>query len=653
MRIVRTFSLVLVVLASAMSAACGGNGAPTIDPIGEKVAYVNSSFELRVTASDPDGDALKFSYSSDIPDFKTRPGVEFLQDGSSAMLRFTPLPGDVGNHSFGFTASDKESKDEAQAFVEIRYAPSSNAPIFREPLGTGTLLDLSKTDSMKLKIVVEDPDNSDVTIDQEQPLIEGAKLDQDTGLTAWWSWTPTQEQIASTDRFVLTLSADDGSNAKVLKNYLIVLRKGNKTNCPGEAPVVSHTATDFSQVTGLVVDMVATDDKGLGVEPLLYYSFEDPGSPADLTKMMQTTMLLIDGDPKNGSWGADVPNPVAGQPAGSSADLFYVFVAQDDDDAEGDCDHVTQAPETGSYHVKVTNPGGQGGLAVCEPCTSDVQCGGAADNCLMLGSSGEGRCGKACTSDDECPSAEYYCSISEWKSVDGVEARQCIPSTFECGTVNPGDCTDDTYDTGAGNDTLKSVENAAGITPGTINAVSCPGVPSGADEDWYVFDIDADATVTVSLSGGAASDLALQLIDPSGNALETSNTLGSKESVSRCLTKGYYFARVYSKDTAENSYTLTYKSVAGSCSATCEDDTDEEDDGSSTARAVTLDGMSAYKSSTNVICPWDEDWYKVSLISGETVYASLLFDQANDKEDLDIRFYQGSTLLTKCTETDD
>jgi len=303
--------------------------------------------------------------------------------------------------------------------------------------------------------------------------------------------------------------------------------------------------------------------------------------------------------------------------------------------------------------VKVTNPGGQGGLGVCEPCTSDVQCGGATDNCLTLGSSGEGRCGRACTSDTDCPGAEYYCSMSEWESVDGVAARQCIPSTFECGTVNPGDCTDDTYDSGAGNDTLKSVESAAGITPGTINAVSCPGAPSGADEDWYVFDIDADTMVTLTLSGGATSDLALQLIDPGGNALDTSNSLGSKETVKRCLTKGYYFARVYSKDTAENSYTLSFAQVAQSCSATCEDDPDEEDDGSSTARNVTLDGTMAFKSNTNVICPWDEDWYKIALIAGETVYASLSFDQANDKEDLDIRFYQGATLLTKCTETDD
>lgn len=649
MRRARPLSCVLVVLAAFSFAACGGNEAPKLDPIGEKVAYVNSSFELRVTASDPDGDNLKFSYGSSIPDFKRRPGVEFLQDGSSALLRFTPLPGDVGIRAFDFTVSDGEEKDQTTASVEIRYAPSSNSPVFREPLGTGTLIDLSKNDSVKLRIVVEDPDSSDVVIDQEQPVIEGAKLDQDSGLTAWWTWAPTQEQIATTDRFVLTLSADDGSNAKVLKNYLLVLRKGTKTNCPGEAPVISHTPQDANTVTGLVLDMAVSDDKGLGLEPLLYYSFDDPGEPADLTKMMQTTMMLMDGDERNGTWAADVPNPVAGQAAGSTGDVYYAFVAQDDDDATGDCDHVTQAPESGAYHMKVTNPGGEGGLGVCEVCTSDKQCGGSADNCLPLGSSGEGRCGKACTGDTDCPGQEYYCTISEWESVDGVKARQCIPTTFECGTVNPGDCTDDVHEE---NDTLQSVVKAPGILPGTFDAMSCPGAPSGADEDWYVFDIDADSQVTFTINGGSASDLSLQLVDQSGNVLDQSTTLGSNETVESCLTQGYYFVRVFSMDTAKNSYSLTYKSVATSCAASCDDDPDEEDDNSSTARVVSVSQSSAYKSNTNAICPWDEDWFKLTLSVGQTVYATAAFDQANDKEDLDIRFYKGTTLLTKCTETD-
>jgi hypothetical protein len=639
-------ALLLSFLATPLFGACNSNEAPSIDPITAKYAYVNSAFELTVTGSDPDGDRLTFSYSSDIADLAGREGVSFGQDGSSALFRWTPKSGDIGIHPFTFNVTDGKETRSTGCNIEVLYQPSSTSPIFREPVGTGTIVDVSKTPEIKVHVVVEDSDTPEVSIGQEEPVAPGSEIVQDGPQTAYWTWTPTPAQLAAMDRHVLTLSADDHSNTPVLKNYLIVLKKPMKSNCPGGAPVVQHTPSNETTVVDVTIDAVVQDDKGLAHEPMLYYSMTDPGSVPDPTQMTQVAMIQITGDAMNGQWAADVPNPVATAPAGTAADVYYVIVAKDNDDAAGDCDHETQAPAAASYKMTVTNAGGEGGLGVCEPCSHDTQCGGGNDNCLGLGSSGEGYCGKACTDDAECPPSEYYCSISEWPSKDGAKSRQCIPKSFECKATQQ--CADDSFEP---NDTRDDVLQAAGLQPGTYDAMSCPGATAGSDDDWYIFDIGSDTQVNISIQGSSASDLDLQLVDKDGNTLQTSAKLGSNESVSACVGQGYYFILVNSTDKATNSYKLTFQTAAQSCSSTCTDDAKEPDDSRTQARNVPVDYGSSYKAVANQICSGNDDWYKMSLMKGETVYATIAFTQTEPNQDLDLRFYDATTILTKCEET--
>ena len=46
-------------------------------------------------------------------------------------------------------------------------------PVFREPLGSGTTLDLSQSNCIELDILVEDPDSPNVDISLEEPLEDG------------------------------------------------------------------------------------------------------------------------------------------------------------------------------------------------------------------------------------------------------------------------------------------------------------------------------------------------------------------------------------------------------------------------------------------------------------------------------------------------
>ena len=637
--------------AAALVALAGGcaNGAPKLEPLSDQTAYVEKEFTLELRASDPDGDELTFTFVvADLPDIFTRASVQEVRKGE-ATFRWTPIISDKGAHSFDFVASDGKTTNRATIVITVELDEGGGTgPSFRKPVGTGTTLDLAQKDCGSLDVVVEDPDSAEVVITQEEPVIAGASLSQDSGLTAKWNWCPTTDQIAASDRYMLRLGADDGTT-KVTKDYLIVLRKPQKTDCPGTAPVITHTPEDDTTLLPLVVFADVADDKGIKNEPLLYYSYTQPATPPDIGAMTQVSMMLMWGDMTSGTWGVEIPNPVVSSPVGTQASVWYVIVAQDNDDAAGDCDHLTQAPATGSYKMTVTRPADEAGRGLCEACTADVQCGGANDNCLALGSGGETYCAKACTQDTDCGDSNYYCSVTEWTSVDGAVARQCLPKTYRCPPV--ADCQDDTFEP---NNSLTAVQSATALTTGAHSGLKLCPAGTGLDEDWYPIVITADTEVTASITATAPPDLDLALYNASGGVVTKSDGLTANETVTSCLTAGRYYLRVYGYGTTAATYTLTYGTVAQSCYV-CSDDSNEPDDNASQARVVNLTA-GRYVSTTNAICANNDDWYKVHLTSGQTLHVTVAFTQTNAKEDLDIRLYQqsGSNVvdLIGCTEAD-
>jgi hypothetical protein len=638
--------------------ALGGcsNSPPRLERLADpQTALVENEFTLPLRASDPEGDAISFTFKvDDLPDINNRAAIDPGAAGQ-ATFRFTPIISDVGSHTFDFIASDGSSTAVQTIVIEVKSPDMNSAPIFRQPLGTGTTLDLGAKPCGGLTILIEDNDSPEVEIKQEEPVIAGADFQQDSGLTAKWSWCPTADQIAADDRYMLRLSASDGKNTTT-KDYLIVLRKPVKTDCPGAAPTIELTDTPQEDATllPLIVFANVADDVGIKVEPLIYYSLTPPANPPDLSQMTQLSMLLLSGDMTSGLWGVELPNPVVDQPQGATATVYYLIVAQDNDDAAGDCDHITQAPASGAYTMTITNPGGgQQGRGLCEACTADIQCGGPSDNCLRMGTAGEGFCFRACGGDTDCVDAAhptgYYCSLSEMVSVDGVSARQCIPDTYSCG---PPPCVNDSYEP---NDSQAAVTTATALAAGSYPGLKlCPSTGGTKDEDWYPIQIAADSNLTASINGTATTDLDLALLDANGVIIAKSDGLTSVETVTACLKPGRYYLRVYSWAAGENTYSLTWSKTATTCSV-CADDPAEPDDNAGQARVVNL-GSGRFYSDTNAICANNEDWYKVTLQANQHVYATVAFTQTTPKEDLDIRFFGQSTGgslidITNCDET--
>ncbi|MBE7480543.1 MAG: pre-peptidase C-terminal domain-containing protein [Polyangiaceae bacterium] len=636
-------SLVLVV------SGCGGgddNSPPKLDPIPDQVAAVGTELSVALRATDPDGDPITFSYKADLGDIKNRAQLT-SGAGGTAVFKWVPIGSDVGIHSFDFIASD--GKDDARRTVAIDVksaAGGAGSPVFIKPLGTGTTLDLGSKKCVELPIVIQDADSTQVEIAQEPPLIDGATLEQTDGLEATWSWCPTPEQISGGELFSLLLSAYDSENAKVLKDFLIVLQKGVKPDCPGDGPVITHSPGDQSTNLDIAIDADVSDDKGLKYPPLLMYSTTDPGQTPDLSAMTQVTMTQVSGDMVNGKWTAAIPNPVADKPTGTTGKLFYLIVANDNDDAEGDCDHQTRSPDPGSHSMTVTNATSSG-QKECSSCSSDVQCGGPEDNCIFV--AGAKVCGLACIDDFDCP-LSHECSTAPVLSVSGKSAKQCIPSSGKCGGSTT-QCTDDSHED---NDTLTQVKTKPGLPAGTYQLKSCPGAPFD-DEDWYPIDIASESTVTATLSGGASSNLDLMLKDSTGKVVVSSAKPGSQESVTSCLTPGRYYFHVWAWSKAENSYSLTWSKQNG-CTAQCVDDSSDtggkNDDNKSQARDADITS-GPYKSAAQQICAWDDDWFKVFMVKDETIKATLKFTQTKASEDLDLYLYDPAGVqLTKCTEAD-
>ncbi len=450
----RTHLLLCLLLASS----CAQNNRPEILPIEAQTAFVGSRFELRIQASDPDGDALEFDYACPTLELGTR--ARLVKVGSEAVFTWTPIASDVGEHQIDFSASDGSSTDLEPVAVTVKPSKAGeSAPIFRKPLGEGTTLDLGQQTCITIDVAVEDSDSVSVEIRQRTP-IAGATLKSAGPLAATFNWCPTAAQ-ADQQRFVLQLEADDHDNPPVPKDYTILIRSALPPGCPGDAPAISHTPPG-AQTTALEISITAivTDDKGLKAgSPTVYYTTTAPADPKklDFKTLSQATMTLAGGT----SYTAKLPNPTAGLAAGETRILYYVIVAEDDDDKTGTCDHRTQAPDGSVFQIPVTRP------TTTPTCTKTAECqagqvcgptGCVSDVCTPTDTNGDGlykeqsncpakhfcpakgpavspsNCVESCAADSDCKLAGYKCKVFDTVKGCGQEGSKNIGtgcSTFK------------------------------------------------------------------------------------------------------------------------------------------------------------------------------------------------------------------------------
>lgn len=640
----------LGLLAPLLLLACG-TGGPQIRGLEDQVTAVGTELVIELSATSEGGDDIRFSYDSNASITADRGGLN-QRPGSSAVFTWTPTAADIGVYTFDFRATNSTGESTESITIEVRSAIGLDSlPVFRRPLGAGTALDVSEDDCIEVEILVDDQDSAEVLLTEEEPRIDGAELVQDDGLSGRWQWCPTKAQKAAQDRYMLTIGADDGDNAIALKHYQVILRDSTERICPGEDPIILHTAADVDTANGIILSATVEDDIGIHGAVSLYYSDTRPSDPPDLGSMVLAPMELVNGSVKSGTWKVTLPNPVVDEEPGAAATLYYAIVADDNDDRVGSCDNSS----TLGFEMLVTNVGGTGELGQCEPCTSDRQCGGDKDLCLAVGPEAEPFCFTACDDDAQC-SAGYRCSPDALNSADGNSGRQCIPEDESCSEFT---CEDDAFEQNDG------ISQSVALSPGSHEDLRlCPFKLYAADEDWYEITLEEDAEVTIAIDGDVDPNIDLRLLGKDGTLIAVSENFGSTDSLSRCLPAGSYYVRAYSylfysfSEDMGNDYRLDYTQTASDCGAptSCQDDPFEDDDDTSTARIPDFGGFgdSEWLASGNQICTADQDWYLISAYNaGSHISARITFEQTSLEEDLDILIYDaGGNLVTQCTEDD-
>ena len=159
-------------LASAV--ACGPGSPPVLSGLTDQVAQVGTELMVNLHATDPDGDALTYQFQSpDLTDLDGHAGITVSPSGTG-VFKWTPTQADVGRHAFDFTVSDAIHHATATINIDVRSAiGAASAPVFCQPLGSGTTLDLTQQACVDVDIVI-DASASTVRISQVDPVIDGA-----------------------------------------------------------------------------------------------------------------------------------------------------------------------------------------------------------------------------------------------------------------------------------------------------------------------------------------------------------------------------------------------------------------------------------------------------------------------------------------------
>ncbi|MFT3699869.1 MAG: PPC domain-containing protein [Kofleriaceae bacterium] len=609
---------------------------PELDGLTDQVAQVGTELKIDLNGTSEGGGKLGYSFhAGDLDDVDGAAQVTVSPSGVG-VFRWTPLAADIGQHPFDFTVSNGDQSSTVTITIDVKSAiGSATAPIFRQPLGTGTTIDLSQKNCVDMDVVIEDQDSPMVTIAQEEPVIDGATLTPEDAFSAKWHWCPSKAQEGDS-RYTLVLSADDGDNPKTLKNYLVVLRGGSdNSTCPGAAPTVSAPGTNQTTRLDLSIAATVTDDKGIKDDPLFYYSTTNPGATPDLGSMTQLSMTRTSGSATNGTYTAHVPNPVASSADGTAKTLYYVVVADDDDDSMGTCDHSTQS----QVYQMVVTAGGSAVAPVCGACSSDSQCG-AGNECVYVGSMGDSYCLQSCAS--ACGTG-YECSAGDIWSVEGAHAPQCVPQSGSC-SAPTGACEDDMYEV---NDDRSTASHNPALDPNIYDMVSCPSTTDQTrmNDDWYKIVLTSSQRVDLEMSGNGEADLDLHLYHSDGTVVSSSTSYGTDEAINTCLPAATYYVKVNGYGHARSEYLLDYEQTAETCNTTCVDDSNEDDDTFSQARATTYPNFSV---TGQEICPNDDDWYSVPLYTGDKLTMDLTFTQTTSAGDIDLHLYKDTVDQWPC-----
>jgi hypothetical protein len=198
-------------------------------------------------------------------------------------------------------------------------------------------------------------------------------------------------------------------------------------------------------------------------------------------------------------------------------------------------------------------------------------------------------------------------------------------------------CADDSYED---ND---SPLLAPFLSPGTTSLGVCPG-----DDDYFDVFVDAGEQITVNARfTNAQGDIDLALLGFFGIPLETSVTSNDIETVTYAQQNaGFITIQVtlwQDSGTPGNPYDLDV-TITPATPQTCPTDAFEENDARTSASPLSLGAQSGLNT-----CPMDDDFYALSLTTGDQLTVSASFTNAEGDIDLELLDATGTAVASAGT----
>jgi hypothetical protein len=335
--------------------SCSVPAAPVIDPVAARSATVGVELSVMLRAGDRRDVAFDVDSDLDLRSRRLKPTLTRYDDGT-AVFRWIPLAGDIGDHRLVFTAAAHGAVSRAAVPVTI---DGDAAPLaFRQPAGAGTTLDLTRTTCVELDLMVEDAANTAVQLAPGADWPAGATLTQDGDLTGHARFCPSPAQADAATLFVLSFVARDAAGGRADKRYTVVLGPTLPPVadlCARVAPWIGHTPPPAPLAAGSGrIEAVVTAAQGVGAVTS-YWTASEPvaGAAPDLGAMTAVTMEQLRGGAAVGVWGAAPPPALTAAIApGTSAPLWYLIRAYDEG-LPGCTPQLVQAPDGDYFKVTV------------------------------------------------------------------------------------------------------------------------------------------------------------------------------------------------------------------------------------------------------------------------------------------------------------
>jgi hypothetical protein len=168
---------------------------PVFGPLGDRTIAAGAPFELRLDATDPDGDAVRFGHEGALPD-----GAAL--DGESGRFSWQPSASQAGTRAeLTFTASDglETVSQRVQLVVEDGSPGLPRPPSFTMSKAARAVPGVP----IELSVTATDPNDDPLTFGFARPAPDGGRLDG-----AVVRWTPAEGDAGRA--VPLVLSASDG-----------------------------------------------------------------------------------------------------------------------------------------------------------------------------------------------------------------------------------------------------------------------------------------------------------------------------------------------------------------------------------------------------------------------------------------------------------